>query len=402
MTAANGNVYACVYGGDIYMQTGGAGAFVALSQTSRLWRAMATLGTDVYATVYAGDIYKQTGGAGNFVATGQTSRNWNALAKVGSNLYAAEYAGDIYKQTGGAGAFVATGQTSRNWYGLTALGSDVYASVTAGDVYKQTGGTGSFNPLGQPTQTWRNMTTLGTSIYVPVSSGDIYELQTVGPIPTFTVRMGGASGAVDGVPITSIVPGSSPATWTPEIASAARVVSRGPTLFKLTGSSSISGDVVEIYGASLALGFGDTDPVAALSRQGGGQGEDIWAAQAGASVAPEYVVTNAGDWASVSGREAVQQSLIRRFLTKPGDYLVDPTYGAGLLAAVRKKGTRSNLDDISRRLRQQALADNRVRAVSSLTVEPIVGTENGLKYRITIDLVAGGLPMTFGAEIPNG
>ena len=36
-----GDVYACVFGGYIYKQTGGAGAFVALEQTSRNWFGMA-------------------------------------------------------------------------------------------------------------------------------------------------------------------------------------------------------------------------------------------------------------------------------------------------------------------------------------------------------------------------
>jgi hypothetical protein len=37
----NGNVYASVVGGDIYMQTGGSGAFVALGQSARDWYGMA-------------------------------------------------------------------------------------------------------------------------------------------------------------------------------------------------------------------------------------------------------------------------------------------------------------------------------------------------------------------------
>ncbi len=114
---------------------------------------------------------------------------------------------------------------------------------------------------------------------------------------------------------------------------------------------------------------------------------------------PDYAITNAGDWASVSGREAVQQSLMRRFLTKPGDYVVNPTYGAGLLAAVKSRMRQTDLDAIARRLRQQALMDERVRAVSAVTVSALGGTANGLKYSITVDLVADGRPMTFGSEV---
>jgi hypothetical protein len=67
MTAApNGNVYAVVFGGNIYMQTNGAGNFVSLSQTTRSWSGMtATSNGNVYAGVYGGDIYMQTNFAGS-------------------------------------------------------------------------------------------------------------------------------------------------------------------------------------------------------------------------------------------------------------------------------------------------------------------------------------------------
>ena len=218
-----------------------------------------------------------------------------------------------------------------------------------------------------------------------------------GAVPTLCVRMGGASGAADGTLILTVAPGVSSADWIALMVSTARVNAHGTVLLKLTGKSSIADQEVEFYAASLTLGLTAMTPVA--YRDVSGIGEDIWAAQASETGAPEYVVTSSGDWTAVTGREAVQQSLIRRFLTKPGDYRVDPTYGAGLLAAAKKRMRRSDMDDISRRLRQQALADDRVNAVTSLTVESIPGTDNGVKYTITIDLVADGVPLTFSQEI---
>ena len=115
---------------------------------------------------------------------------------------------------------------------------------------------------------------------------------------------------------------------------------------------------------------------------------------------PDYAVTNAGDWASVSGREAVQQSLMRDFLSDPGSYLVgDPDYGGGLRAALKGRMRPTDLDALARRLRRRALADARVRAVSAVTVSALSGTANGLKYSITVDLVADGRPMSFGSEV---
>jgi hypothetical protein len=77
------------------------GNFTALGQTARSWYEMTTLGNDVYACVYGGDIYKQTGGIGNFQALGQTARGWVGMTTLGNDVYACVYGGDIYKQTGG-------------------------------------------------------------------------------------------------------------------------------------------------------------------------------------------------------------------------------------------------------------------------------------------------------------
>jgi hypothetical protein len=181
MTSLGTNVYACVDGGtgNIYMQTGGLGNFVSLAQTAREWTGMATANGNVYCAVNGGDIYMQTGGVGNFIALAQTARGWVAMAGRLSDVYACVYGGDIYKQTGGTGNFVALGQTSRAWYGMTALGGDVYACVNGGDIYKQTGGTGNFVALGQTSRSWSAMASANGNVYACVQGGDIY-IQTGG------------------------------------------------------------------------------------------------------------------------------------------------------------------------------------------------------------------------------
>ncbi len=175
MTTRGDDVYACVYNGDIYKQTGGVGDFIELGQTSRPWRGMTTLGGDVYACVNAGDIYKQTGGVGDFIALGQTSRDWYGMTTHGDDVYASVLGGDIYKQTGGVGDFIELGQTSRRWRGMTTFGDDVYACVDNDDIYKQTGGAGDFIALGQPSIQWIDMTTRGDDVYACVQNGDIYK-----------------------------------------------------------------------------------------------------------------------------------------------------------------------------------------------------------------------------------
>ena len=149
ITAQGTNLYAAVFGGDIYKKTSTDKTLVALGQTSRNWTSMTTLGTDVYACVAAGDIYKQTNGTGAFVALGQTSRNWTSMTTLGTDVYACVADGDIYKQTNGTGAFVALGQTAQGWRGMTVFNGDVYATSALsgglqGEIFKQTGGVGNF------------------------------------------------------------------------------------------------------------------------------------------------------------------------------------------------------------------------------------------------------------------
>lgn len=175
----NADVYACVFGGDIYKQTGGAGSFLPLSQAVANWNGMTSLGADVYACVSLGDIYKQTAGAGDFIALGAAPRAWSGMTTLGSDVYACVFGVDIFKQTGGVGSFVALNQTFRDWNGMTTLGSDVYACVYNGDIYKQTGGVGDFLPLSQVSRLWTGMTVIGADVYASVQNGDIYR-QTSG------------------------------------------------------------------------------------------------------------------------------------------------------------------------------------------------------------------------------
>ena len=224
-----------------------------------------------------------------------------------------------------------------------------------------------------------------------------------GAKPIFRVRMGGTPQQTDGTQILRVAPSTSPVDWTIYLLRTATAIDIGPTLFKLTGQTSTAGDTAEISAATLSLWFGDVDetpePIPTGEFSMSKLGDDIWLDQVSEVGAAEMAVTGSGDWAAVSDRLAVQQSLIRRFLTKPGDYFVDPGYGAGLLAAVKKRMRSSDLDTLAARIRQQALAEPRVRAVTNVTVSALTGNVNGIRYSITVDLVADGKPMTFGQEV---
>lgn len=175
--ARNGNIYAVVDAGDIYMRTAGSGNFNALSQTSRGWGHMTTTSNgDVYVTVYGGDIYKQTGGSGNFVGVSAGNRSWTGIvADASDNIYASVYNGDIYESVSG-GAFTGLAQTTRQWSGMTVRSGDVYCVAYGGDIYKQTAGAGNFVAMSAGNKNWTGLTTDGSgNIWASVDGGDIYK-----------------------------------------------------------------------------------------------------------------------------------------------------------------------------------------------------------------------------------
>lgn len=102
-----------------------------------------------------------------------------------------------------------------------------------------------------------------------------------------------------------------------------------------------------------------------------------------AATGPDYSVTPAGDWLPVSGDEALRQSLLRRFITNPGEWLTKPDYGAGGRAFLKAKGTKSERDAFAQRLRAQALKDDRVEKVGEVAVERFA--DGGTKFRVQIE-----------------
>ena len=117
----NGNVYACNSNSDLYMQTGGTGAFVSLNAGVKNRSGLTSdINNNVYYSVYGGDIFKQTNGTGAFEATGQTARNWrNLMTDSQNNIYCGS-TGGIFKL-----------DTNNNIF--TLFNSSVFDGVACGD-----------------------------------------------------------------------------------------------------------------------------------------------------------------------------------------------------------------------------------------------------------------------------
>jgi hypothetical protein len=76
----NGNIYACVYGGDIYKQTNGTGNFVSMGAGNRNWHSiMVSTDNYLYAAVRYGDVYKSPMNTVNFTSLNLGNKEWYAM-----------------------------------------------------------------------------------------------------------------------------------------------------------------------------------------------------------------------------------------------------------------------------------------------------------------------------------
>jgi hypothetical protein len=119
-------------------------------------------------------------------------------------------------------------------------------------------------------------------------------------------------------------------------------------------------------------------------------GRDIWLDVRSTG---DAVSSAAGDLAMASGQDALEQSLIRRFITDPGDYAVLGEYGAGARSFVKERKNRAKRDELAERLRSQALRDDRVDKVAQVLVEQ---TTDGNGLRIFVGVVPRGAAQPAG------
>jgi hypothetical protein len=77
----NGNVYACVFNGDIYKQINGTGNFVAMGAGNRRWfGVMVSTDNYLYANEFDGDVYKSPMNIVNFTSLNLGNKEWYAMA----------------------------------------------------------------------------------------------------------------------------------------------------------------------------------------------------------------------------------------------------------------------------------------------------------------------------------
>ena len=170
--APNGNVYACVYGGSIWMQTGGVGAFVDLVAGDKNWNSMAAAPNgDVYACVYGGSIWMQTGTLGT-------------INLSGGNLILSSGKG---KGTGVSNVSIFTGTTLASGYTMQTL-SEKITVIGNGNM-----GIGTTTP-NEKLQVVGNISTNGNVELATISVAAVPGIDAV--IVTAAITGGGAQGSM--------------------------------------------------------------------------------------------------------------------------------------------------------------------------------------------------------------
>lgn len=74
-----------------------------------------------------------------------------------------------------------------------------------------------------------------------------------------------------------------------------------------------------------------------------------------------------GDYTEIAGITNLRRAVTRRLTTRPGEYRVNPQYGAGLQDFVKKPRTKATLDDIKQRVIEQLSRERRIDKVIEVT-----------------------------------
>ncbi len=111
----------------------------------------------------------------------------------------------------------------------------------------------------------------------------------------------------------------------------------------------------------------------------------------------DYIVNAAGDWTSVTGLEALRQSLLRRLITAPGEWATKPDYGCGARQFVKARNSEAVRAELASRIKAQFAKDPRVHSVDLVTVAQLDDGSPGVKISIMVT-PAGRLHT--GAQLP--
>lgn len=86
------------------------------------------------------------------------------------------------------------------------------------------------------------------------------------------------------------------------------------------------------------------------------------------------------------GREILADALSRRFVTRPGTYITDPSYGLDLDDIIGTAATDDRISRLAQEIEQQALADERIDGARA-TLTSVSGPMSSRKIVMRLDVV---------------
>lgn len=92
-------------------------------------------------------------------------------------------------------------------------------------------------------------------------------------------------------------------------------------------------------------------------------------------------VSKSGDYIPIAGLENLRLAIIRRLLTRPGEYKFVPEYGVGVQTWVKKRRTPDIIKSLESRIRANLLREKRIDQVVDVAVENIT---DGIKINIAV------------------
>lgn len=113
----------------------------------------------------------------------------------------------------------------------------------------------------------------------------------------------------------------------------------------------------------------------------------------------DFYLTGAGDFVITEGEDTVWQSILHRLATSPGEYKLRPEYGVGCRDFVKGKITRTTMDELGLRIRDNLAQDKRITKIIEVVVQrAIVSGVTGVRVYLKAE-IAGRVqtfkPFTF-------
>lgn len=114
----------------------------------------------------------------------------------------------------------------------------------------------------------------------------------------------------------------------------------------------------------------------------------------------DFQLTGDDDYVVTVDSETVRQAIYRRLLVRPGEFKLRPEYGCGVALYVKKKLTKSALDELRQRIVENLLQESRIAQVVEVVLEAVTSNNRpGLRVYVKVVIAGTQTPTTYPAFV---